>query len=359
MVSLFLCLLVSIFGLIYYLVKKKFNYWTDRGVPVVKPSFPFGNLDGLGYNRTLSERVQECYSDLKSQGVIGGFYFFLCPIAMIMDLDLLRDVLVKDFKYFHSRGEYSNEENDPLSAGLFNLEGVAWKRMRSIASPLFTTSKIKMMHSTLLSVVEKFGANLDREVERQSQVNIQELFTQFTTDVIGNLVLGIDCKSINTPDNPFRRMSRINNRNTTLDLLKQQIISTYPQFGELFKMRVGKREPNKFFCSTVQEIVEYRENNRVPRNDLIQLLISAPEPDSITKAQFVSLAVEFFSAGFGNSAMTLTFAAYELALNKDVQEKAREEVWTVLKKHHGVLSYEATMELSYLDKIIKGKKTLQ
>lgn len=51
----------------------------------------------------------------------------------------------------------------------------------------------------------------------------------------------------------------------------------------------------------------------------------------------------------------MTFALYELALNPDVQEKMREEVNAVLKKHDNKLTYEAMLEMKYLQMVIDGE----
>lgn len=50
---------------------------------------------------------------------------------------------------------------------------------------------------------------------------------------------------------------------------------------------------------------------------------------------------------------------YELSRNMDIQRKARNEIIDVLEKHNGVLSYEAMMEMSYIDQIINGKINLR
>lgn len=65
---------------------------------------------------------------------------------------------------------------------------------------------------------------------------------------------------------------------------------------------------------------------------------------------------QFFLAGFETSATTLTFALYELAQphNKHIQDKARAEINTVLRKYDGQLTYEGLNEMSYIDQIIKG-----
>ncbi|CAD7079513.1 unnamed protein product [Hermetia illucens] len=48
----------------------------------------------------------------------------------------------------------------------------------------------------------------------------------------------------------------------------------------------------------------------------------------------------------------MMFALCELALNPDIQEKARQEIEEVLSKHEGKISYESIKEMVYSDKII-------
>jgi len=63
----------------------------------------------------------------------------------------------------------------------------------------------------------------------------------------------------------------------------------------------------------------------------------------------------FFGAGFETSATTMSFCLYELALNPDIQDRLRNEIDTVLKKHGDSVTYEGIQEMKYLDKIISGK----
>jgi cytochrome P450 family 6 len=66
-------------------------------------------------------------------------------------------------------------------------------------------------------------------------------------------------------------------------------------------------------------------------------------------------AFAFYFAGFETSSTTMTFCMYELALHPDIQERVREEIDVVLKKHDGKIIYEAIHEMEYLDKVVSGK----
>jgi cytochrome P450 family 6 len=59
-------------------------------------------------------------------------------------------------------------------------------------------------------------------------------------------------------------------------------------------------------------------------------------------------------AGFETSSTLLTFACYELALNQDIQQNLRKEINEVLEKYGGHCSYEAVLEMNYLEMVLLG-----
>jgi cytochrome P450 family 6 len=83
---------------------------------------------------------------------------------------------------------------------------------------------------------------------------------------------------------------------------------------------------------------------------LVTALIVGLSMNSLAAQAFV-----FFLAGFETSSTTMTFCLYELSLHQDIQERVREEIDVVLRKHDGKISYEAIQEMDYLDMVVSGE----
>jgi len=88
----------------------------------------------------------------------------LRPALLIRDAQLSRDMVTKDFASFHDRGVYVDEENDPMSAGLFQLEGASWRTLRAKLTPSFTSGKLKAMFETSDSIGDKLVANIKSQL---------------------------------------------------------------------------------------------------------------------------------------------------------------------------------------------------
>lgn len=81
--------------------------------------------------------------------------------------------------------------------------------------------------------------------------------------------------------------------------------------------------------------------------------------EGITFLQLAAQAFVFFVAGFETSSTTSAICMLELAKNMDIQDNLRKEIKDVIAKHDGKLTYEAVMEMKYLDKVVNGNFLLQ
>lgn len=140
----FLAAVFLIISLIVYAYSKwMFNFWKRRGIYYIEPDFPFGNIRAQ-VKRELSfgDQFTLFYNHFKSKGVKGGgLFMFLKPVFMPVDLELIKNILQKDFPSFVNHGMYVNEKVDPLTGHLFNLENEKWRKMRTKLTPTFTSGE--------------------------------------------------------------------------------------------------------------------------------------------------------------------------------------------------------------------------
>jgi cytochrome P450 family 6 len=85
-------------------VRKKYQYFDERGIPYPRPYWPLGNFWKVGLSVHFINRVNEIYREFRGTAKLCGFYIFTIPVYVILDIDLVKNILVKDFDHFHDRG---------------------------------------------------------------------------------------------------------------------------------------------------------------------------------------------------------------------------------------------------------------
>jgi len=147
--SLILVLVISlslIFIALYLYFTRNFNFWHKLGIPYVKPKPFVGNLKECAFQKVnIGENLQQIYEQHSDKPYVGIFSFDK-PILLIRDVELVKNILAKDFQYFIDRVISSDEKVDPLfSRVLFVIKGEIWRYWRTILTPVFTSGKMKKM----------------------------------------------------------------------------------------------------------------------------------------------------------------------------------------------------------------------
>lgn len=349
--------LIGLLTIIYLFLRSKFSHWKRVGLPYVEPVIPFGNSKGLGTKYHVSEFLMSMYNQLKIKGPICGVYMYMRAIALVTDLNLVKTILIKDFNNFPNRGNYFNEKDDPLTAHLFNIEDEQWKSLRSKLTPTFTSGKLKIMFSTVINISDKLVIAINKDIVATGQTEIKDILSRFTIDVIGTVAFGLECNSLTDKNAEFYKMGLKSFEG--INFLRRFTLTTFRNLAKKLHFKNISTEISNFYMSAVRETVEYRENNpNVIRNDFMNLLIqmkNSKGEDSLTFNQIAAQAFVFFLAGFETTSTAMTYCMYELSLNEDLQEKARQSVKNVILKY-GSLNYDAVAELRFLEQCVNGEK---
>ena len=161
LVEIFMCLL-TLFLFVYWYITKEWGYFKKCGIPECTPSFPIGSQfawDMFLQKIPFTELQTEATNQFPDEKMYGG-YLLGSRLLVIKDLELAKQVCIKDFDHFTDRGLFSfdqfsestTEEAKSIKLWLLSLKGEEWKQMRTIVSPVFTSGKLRLMSRHITKV---------------------------------------------------------------------------------------------------------------------------------------------------------------------------------------------------------------
>lgn len=256
---------------IYYWSTANHNHWKRLGVPGPAPLPLVGNMGPffLG-KKAMAERQEEMYQEWKNEPFF-GFYNSRMPVLMIVDPDLIRQVLIKDFQVFSGRG-INIKEDDPLANHLFNIDGHKWKVLRARLTPAFTTGKLKLMIDLMVECSNHFEKYLINQVGKGKVIECREIAAKFTTDVIGSTAFGINMNALEREDSQFRIIGRKMFEPSVINMCKRLLRDFSPRLFNLLNIEIIPKAHTDFFVNSIRETIEFREKEKIVRHDLVDLL---------------------------------------------------------------------------------------
>ncbi|XP_046975065.1 cytochrome P450 6B6-like [Vanessa cardui] len=358
---------------LYFYGTRNFKYWEKRGVKFEKPLIFVGsNLKMFIDNVSVSERFAALYREYPNERFV-GFFEGNGPGLLIRDPELIKRVLVTDFRYFHLRGLNPHKTViEPLLRNLFTADGDLWKLMRQKLTPTFSSGKLKAMFPLIVERTEKLEKIADDLAETGEEVDIRELMARYTTDFIGACGFGIDSTALNDENSDFRKLGKrifkITKRDHFVSFLKRMAPETFKNLTFLAPDIQNKT------ISLVRQIMGQRNYKPSGRNDFIDMMLELKQKGKITgesvqkrnpdgTPKIVELELDdqllsaqvfiFFAAGFETSSSASSFLLHMLAYHPEVQERCQKEVDEVLQRYDGKLCFEAVKEMKYMEMAFK------
>ncbi|KAI8641836.1 cytochrome P450 [Parasitella parasitica] len=273
-------------------------------------------------------------------------------------------------------GKFSARSNN-----LFFSTGAEWKRQRRIANPAFHSampiSLFGLYTEKLFSSIAKSTASNDENV-----VDLGSFLTNYTLDVIGDA--GFDFKFNSLQDSKSEYVLRYGK---VTEAIMDPLFFFFPSLDTdylwLFPKRQEIHKELDVFLDMVREIITKKRSlltekkkmkelaisrgdtnspaEKASEKDILTLLIESADTNEnqdisdISNDMLLSNMCVLFTAGHDTTTAAMLFFMYELAVNQDIQEKARNEVISILgdDKIDVLPTAEQVSKMDYLNMVIK------
>jgi len=381
--------LLALFLILYRYVTKNFGKWKDLGIPYAKGSFPFGSYNFLGGESIDTMNAKLC-QQFQNERYFGTFLFGK-PSLHINDPDLLRLIQVKDFDHFVDRNSASDNnkffnggDNDKIwKYMLTSISGDEWKDVRTTFSPIFTSGKMKGMLKYIIHVSGGLVEELDRKCQQGEEFELKDVFGKFSLDALASSAFGVDGESFKNKDSKFVKSAARIFEQTKLDMVifSLRMIPGVPELLSFFDRH--QQTPGNQVLQRCHH-ADYQDEERIEerKNDLIDLMLDAIKEDKtvvegteteeldqyeadmklnhkrkgkhqLEELHVVSTALILLVAGYDTTGSTLSYLAYELSKNQDIQDKLQEEIDQAFEEAGGKFpDYNVIQSLPYLDMVI-------
>ncbi|KAF2887508.1 hypothetical protein ILUMI_18665 [Ignelater luminosus] len=349
-------IVLTIIYLLYKFSVRNFDYWEKRGVPYPKPLPFIGNVFDLFTGRVgIGHLLADFYNNYKTPYF--GIYVFNKPYLILRNLELIKDILVKDFNYFPDRTVLCDEKLDSLASKLlFIAKNPEWKFLRSKISQAFSTGKIKNMFPLISAVAKEMNAYVTKN-QHSNFIEAKELCAKYATEVVATCAFGINSNCFENEDAEFRVIGRKLFSTEIMNSVRQVAYFFAHGLVKFFKLPFFDSGCVKFMREMIHSTLENREKTQFKRNDVIDVIMQIRSKSNIQDAykfegdRIVAQAGQFFTAGFETVSTTMSFALYEMCLQQGIQGKIRSEIKDSLIKY-GELTYEGIQEMKYLNMVV-------
>ncbi|KAG8287495.1 hypothetical protein J6590_036364 [Homalodisca vitripennis] len=276
-----------------------------------------------------------------------GFYNFLSPHLLLRSPDLIRKVLVSDFSSFHDNEFTVSRTLEPhLYEHPFILRGEEWKSNRVKLSASMTSVRMKELFPLIKEIVPRLYSYLDNHLDADLDAALTAKL--FNLDIISNAVFGISNSCFADSEAPFRKINEIMLKR--LYHWKFVIIFFMPRVRNFFGLRFVPPTVTDFVENMVKEIMKYRLEHNMTRNDLFQYFMKKDTGSNLDEIMFYSMT--FFLEGALASSVMASMAMFELAVNPQIQDTLHSELSLALQDKKE-LEYDIISDLPYLDKVLK------
>jgi cytochrome P450 len=253
-------------------------------------------------------------SEFKGKTPFVGIFQIRAPRLMVLEPELVKDVLIRNFKSFHDSefGDMMDKDTDPLFArNPFLLKGDEWKEKRAEITPAFTPNRLKALYPLIEDVQGRMIAYMREHTSEP--VDLRELCAKYTTDVVSSSIYGLDANSFTVENPEIREMGRRLMAPSGFFIFKVLLVGAIPFLKKIFDMRFTALDVEKFFIALMDQALQYRKENNVQREDFLDYLIQLNHKKGIKNIDMAAHTISFFADGFDTSSIAIAHTLHEVS----------------------------------------------
>lgn len=272
--------LTFLLAAVYQLIIKHWSHFSRNGVKFIR-GLP---ILGTHYNvlfgkQNLVASFRRLYTSFPNEAFVGFYEIGGSPSYLIRDIELIKQLAIKDFDHFVDHKMAIDHNIDPLfGRTMFAMRGQKWQKMRATLSPAFTGSKMRLMCSLISECAEQTCEQLQKEVGNgrgPKEYNLADLFQRFANDAIATSAFGVQLNSMADKDNEFFKKGSVIANFDGVQGLKMLGFQSVPRLMGWLKIRFFTAKQTEYFRNLVHGNMGYREKNKIIRHDMIDLLMEA------------------------------------------------------------------------------------
>ncbi|WMJ74179.1 cytochrome P450 [Cytophagaceae bacterium ABcell3] len=280
---------------------------------------------------------------LKHNDMVDVGFFPGVATYILTNPDFIEHVLVKNNRNYIKSKSYLAVKR-LLGNGLLTNEGEFWKRQRRIAQPAFHRKVLAGFTDSIQDITKELSTQWQENMKAgQAVINIADEMMKLTTRITSRLLFGTDIS--NKEEDVVHWVGEVNHCASNMikvPLLIPLWIPT-PNNRRFIKGRDA-------LFKIIEDIISKRRSSKENSyNDLLQMLMDARDEDTgegMSDEQLRDEVITLFLAGSETSSNAMTWTLYLFNQNRDKEEKAREEICSILKR--GLNGLEAMKEMRYL-----------
>lgn len=329
MLHAILLVLLSVVLLVVGILAKTFTFWKGKGIPYLS----FFDYLGVVRDNFTGELNKVALRNYRRYGRIYGSYQGLIPSIVVGDPDVLRDVFVKDFKSFVNKSDDKVSGNSLWDQMVLHQQNEEWKHTRSTLSPMFTTAKLKSMVPKMTKTTDNVCKLLLEKIKSGKSVNLYQLLEKSAMDLYTSLIFDLDINSHVDTDHPMLKCySGFLSAPGGWRLL---MMTTLPRLFRALRVEFPNKGDAQYAVDFTRHIIEKRLRDKEVHDDALQMYMESKMQQNGKGGQALSesaindIAAQcmcLFIAGSDSIALTVTCAAYQLALHPEIQEEVIKEV---------------------------------